>query len=74
MGAGDAPRSYAEWFCLSAYRLGAWTIVGRAGCLSLGALGASGSRRRHGRFLHTARRVPRDAALQQPAGSPSNPS
>jgi hypothetical protein len=74
MGAGDAPRSYAERFCWSAYRLGAWTVVGRAGGLSLGALGASGSRRRHGRFLRAARRVPRGAALQRPAGSPSDPS
>jgi len=69
MGAGDAPRSYAERFCWSAYRLGAWTVVGRASGLSLGALGASGSHRRHGRFLLAARRVPRDAALQQPTGS-----
>ena len=74
MGAGDVPRSYAEWFCWSAYRLEAWTVVGRAGGLSLGALGASGSCRWHGRFLHAARRVPRDAALQWPAGSPSEPS
>ena len=74
MGANDAPRSYAEWFCWSAYRLGVWTLVGHAGGLSLGALGASGSRRWHGRFLRAARHIPRDAALQRPAGSPSDQS
>ena len=63
MGAGDAPRSYAERLCWSAYRLGAWTVVDRTGGLSLGALGASGSHHRHDRFLHAARHVPRDAAL-----------
>ena len=72
MGAGNAPRSYAERFCWSAYRLGAWTLVGHIGGLSLGALGASESRRQHGRFLRAARRIPRDAALQWSAGSPSD--
>ena len=61
-------------FCWSADWLEAWTVVGRAGGLSLVALGASGSRRRLGRFLRTASRIPRDAALQRPAGSPSDPS
>ena len=74
MGVGDAPRSYVERFCWSAYWLGAWPVVGRTGSLSLGALGASGSRRRHDQFLRAARRVPRDAALQWPAGSTSEPS
>ena len=71
MGAGDAPRSYAERFCWSAYRLGVWTVVGRTGGLSLGALATFGSHRRHGRFLRAARRIPQDAALQRPTGSPS---
>ena len=74
MGAGDALRSYAERFFWSADRLGAWTVVGCAGGQSPGALGVPGSRRRHGRFPRAARRVPRDAALQRPAGSPSDPS
>ena len=74
MGAGDAPRSYAERFCWSAYQLGAWTLVGHTGGLSLGALGASESHRQHDRFLRAARCIPRDAALQRPAGSPSDPS
>jgi hypothetical protein len=51
MGAGDAPGRMRNGFCWSADRLGAWTVVGCAGGLSLGALGASSSRRRHGRFL-----------------------
>ena len=36
--------------CWSADRLGAWTVVARAGGQSPGALGAPGSRRRRGRY------------------------
>jgi hypothetical protein len=36
--------------CWSADRLGAWTVVARAGGQSPGALGAPGSRRRHRRY------------------------
>ncbi|RLM52662.1 uncharacterized protein C2845_PMPSC055526 [Panicum miliaceum] len=53
------PGRMRNGFCWSADRLGAWTVVGRAGGLSPGALGASGSRRRHGRFL----RAPNGASL-----------
>ena len=63
------PGHMRNGICWSADWLGAWTVVGHAGGLSLVALGASGSRRRLGRFLRTARRVPWDAALQRPTGS-----
>nr|TKW02805.1 hypothetical protein SEVIR_7G009401v2 [Setaria viridis] len=68
------PGRMRNGFCWSAARLGVWTVVGRAGGLSPGTLGAPGSRRRHGRLPRAARRIPRDAALQRPAGSPSDPS
>ncbi|KAJ1253529.1 hypothetical protein BS78_K242900 [Paspalum vaginatum] len=41
------PGRMRNGFCWSADRFGAWTVVGCAGGLSLGALGASSSRRRH---------------------------
>src|SRR6185312_10401607 len=58
MGAGDAPRSYAERFCWSAYRLGAWTVVGTAGSCapqgaSLGTLRYNGLRAPHPTRLET---------------------
>jgi hypothetical protein len=68
------PGRMRNGFCWSADWLGAWTVVGRAGGLSPEALGASGSRRRHGRSPRAARRAPQGAALQRPAGSPSDPS
>ncbi|XP_021316931.1 uncharacterized protein LOC110435577 [Sorghum bicolor] len=68
------PGRMRNGFCWSADRLGAWTLVGHAGGLSPGALGASGHRRRHGRSPRAARRTPRGAALQRPASSPSDPS
>ncbi|XBJ15222.1 hypothetical protein VPH35_007161 [Triticum aestivum] len=55
--------------CWSTARLGVWTVVGRAGGQSPGALGTSGGRRRHGRYPCTERHVPRGTALQWPAGS-----
>ena len=68
------PGRMRNGFCWSADWLGAWTVVGRADGLSLVALGDSGSRRRLSRFLCAARRIPRDAVLQRPAGSSSAPS
>ena len=74
MGAGDAPRSYAERLLL-VRRLARGVDCCRP-CWrpKLVALGAFGSRCRLSRFLRAARRVPRDAALQWLAGSPSDPS
>jgi hypothetical protein len=42
------PGHMRNGFCWSTNRLGAWTVVSRAGGLSLGAIGASSSHHRHG--------------------------
>ena len=68
------PGRMRNGFGWSADRLGVWTVVGRAGGQSPGALGAPGGRRRHGRYPRAERRVPRGTALQRPASSPSDPS
>ena len=65
------PGRMRNGFCWSAARLGAWTVVGCAGGQSPGALGASGGRRRHGRYscFKTGRMgSPQAVAAQRPEG------